>query len=88
MASAISLSTVWIELVGIIESGLKPDPARVFAFAEHLRDRLEAAGEVRLAERIKKITERATRPAGAVYLLGTKAVDIEAQLDLFAFMAS
>ena len=76
------LDAYWTEVVSIIEGGLKPDPQRVSAFATHLAERLEQEGEDRLARRIRRLTERATLPAGSIYKVGSLFADIEAQLNL------
>jgi Holliday junction resolvasome RuvABC ATP-dependent DNA helicase subunit len=76
------LDAYWTEVVSIIEGGLKPDPQRVSAFATHLAERLEQGGEDRLAQRIRRLTERASLPAGATYKAGSLFADVEAQLNL------
>jgi len=78
----LSVHTYWPEVIAIIEAGLKPDPRRVSAYATHLAGRLEEEGEPRLGERIRRLAERAARPAGATYRTMNMPTDIEAHLDL------
>ena len=59
------LPSFWTEVISIIESGLKPNPQRVGAFADHLANRLEEHGETRLAQRIRGLVENAATPAGS-----------------------
>ena len=47
-----------------------------------MAQRLEGEGEVKLAQRIRKLTERASLPAGSTYKVGTMLADVEAQLNL------
>ena len=77
-----TLQSYWREIVAIIEGGLKPDPYQVSAFAEHFAERLEAEGESRLARRLRRLTERAAKPAGSTFVTQTMPSDIEAQLSL------
>ena len=77
-----TLQLYWREIVAIIEGGLKPDPYRVSSFAEHFADRLEAEGEVRLASRIRRLTERAAKPAGSTFVTQTMSADVESQQSL------
>ena len=77
-----SIRDHWIEVISIIEGGLKPDPERVSAFATHLAARLEDEGEGKLAQRIKRLTDRASLPAGSTYRVGSLFSDVEAQLSL------
>ena len=77
-----SLQSYWREVVAIIEGGLKPDPYRVTSFAEHLAQRLDVDGETRLARRIRRLTERAAKPAGSTFVAQTMPNDVEAQLSL------
>ena len=77
-----TLQSYWREIVAIIEGGLKPDPYRVSAFAEHFADRLEAEGEARLASRIRRLTERAAKPAGSTFVTQAMSADVEAQQSL------
>ena len=76
------LQSYWREIIAIIEGGLKPDPYQVSAFAEHFAERLEAEGEARLAARLRRLTERAAKPAGSTFVSQTIAADIEVQLSL------
>ena len=77
--SGILITTYWREIVSIIEGGLKPDPYRVSSFAEHLAQRLENDGEVKLAQRIRRLTDGSSRPAGSTFVAQKMPSDIEAQ---------
>ena len=77
-----SLQSYWREIVAIIEGGLKPDPHQVSSFAEHFADRLEAEGEARLSRRIRRLTERATKPAGSTFVAQRMPADVETQQSL------
>ena len=77
-----TLQSYWREIVAIIEGGLKPDPYRVSLFAEHFAERLEAEGEARLASRIRRLTERAAKPAGSTFVTQAMTADVEAQQSL------
>lgn len=78
----ISLIDYWVEVISIIEGGLKLDPQRVSAFAIHLAQRLEENGEAKLAQRIRSLTSRAALPAGSVFKTASMLADVEAQLNL------
>ena len=73
------LGAYWREIVSIIEGGLRPDPHRVSSFAEHLAQRLEDDGEARLAQRIRRLTNGASRPAGSTFVAQGLPADVEAQ---------
>ena len=77
-----TLNSYWREITAIIEGGLKPDPHRVSAFAEHLAQRLEDDGETRLASRIRSLRERASKPAGSTFVSQVLPADVEAQQSL------
>ena len=77
-----TLNYYWREITAIIEGGLKPDPHRVSAFAEHLAQRLEVEGDARLAERIRRLTKRASKPAGSTFVSQVMPSDVEAQQSL------
>lgn len=74
-----SIKSYWRELVAIIEGGLKPDPHRVSAFSEQLAQQLEEDGEDRLAQRIRRLTERASKPAGSTFVSHGLPADVETQ---------
>ena len=80
--SAKSIKTYWRELIGIIEGGLKPDPHRVSLFAVHLAERLECDGETKLGQRILRITDGASKPAGSTFVLQGLPADLETQQPL------
>ena len=73
------LDSYWREVVSIIEGGLKPDPHRVSSFAEHFAQRLEDDGETKLAQRIRRLTNGASRPAGSTFVAQGLPTDVEAQ---------
>ena len=73
------LDAYWREIVSIIEGGLRPDPQRVSAFAEHLAQQLEDDGEARLAQRIRRLTNGASKPAGSTFVAQGLPADVEAQ---------
>ena len=77
-----TLKSYWREITAIIEGGLKPDPHRVSAFAEHLAKRLEDDGDARLSRRIRNMTERASKPAGSTFVSQVLPADVEAQQSL------
>ena len=77
-----SLDPYWKEVVSIIEGGMRPDPPRVSSFATHLADRLEQAGEKRMADRIRRITDRASRPSGSIFYPQRLPTDSDSQLTL------
>ena len=76
------LNSYWREIVSIIEGGLKPDPHRVSSFAEHFAQRLEDDGETKLAQRIRRLTNGASRPAGSTFVAQGLPTDVEAQQSL------
>ena len=76
------LNSYWREIVSIIEGGLKPDPHRVSSFAEHFAQRLEDDGETKLAQRIRRLTNGASRPAGSTFVAQGLPADVEAQQSL------
>ena len=76
------ITSYWHEVVSIIEGGLKPDPHRVSSFADHLAHRLENDGEERLARRILKLTNGASRPAGSTFVARALPVDVDSQQSL------
>ena len=71
------LSTYWREIVAIIEGGLKPDPHRVSSFADHMAQRLEDDGDTRLARRIRRLINEASRPAGSIFTNQGLPADVE-----------
>ena len=73
------LSTYWREIVAIIDGGLKPDPHRVSSFADHMAQRLEDAGDVRLARRIRRLINEASKPAGSTFTGQGLPADVESQ---------
>ena len=73
------LSTYWREIVAIIEGGLKPDPHRVSSFADHMAQRLEDDGDSRLARRIRRLINEASRPAGSIFTGQGLPADVESQ---------
>ena len=73
------LGAYWREIVSIIEGGLRPDAHRVSSFAEHLAQRLEDDGEARLAQRIRRLINGASRPAGSTFVAQGLPADVEAQ---------
>ena len=77
-----SIDPYWKEVVSIIEGGLRPDPSRVSAFATHLAERLEQAGEQRMADRIRRLTNRASRPSGSTFYPQGLPTDSDSQLSL------
>ena len=77
-----SLTDYWVEVISIIEGGLKLDPQRVSAFAVHLAQRLEENGEAKLAQRIRSLTSRAALPSGSIFKTASMPADVEAQLNL------
>ena len=74
-----SLNSYWREITSIIEGGLKPDPHRVSSFAGHLAQRLEEDGQEKLARRILRLTDGASRPAGSTYVAQGLPADVESQ---------
>ena len=77
-----SLDPYWKEVVSIIEGGLRPDPSRVSSFATHLADRLEQAGEIKMADRIRRLTDRASLPSGSTFYPQRLPTDSDSQLSL------
>ena len=73
------LSAYWREIVAIIDGGLKPDPHRVSSFADHMAQRLEDAGDVRLARRIRRLIDEASKPAGSTFTSQGLPADVESQ---------
>ena len=80
--SGITLQSYWREIVALIEGGLKPDPFRVASFAEQIAQRLDEEGEARLSARIRRLTERASKPAGSTFFAQSLPADVEAQQSL------
>ena len=74
-----SIKSYWRELVAIIEGGLKPDPYSVSSSAMRLADRLDEDGEAKLSQRIRKLTERASKPAGSTFAQQGLPADIESR---------
>lgn len=77
-----TLNFYWREITAIIEGGLKPDPHRVSSFASHLAQRLEEDGEERLARRIRRLTDSASKPAGSTFVTQGLPADVESQQTL------
>ena len=77
--SAKNLKSYWREIISLIEAGLKPDPHRVSSFADHLAQRLDDDDEVRLADRIRRLTIGAARPAGSTFVVQGLPADVESQ---------
>ena len=76
------IGSYWREIVSIIEGGLKPDPHRVCSYAEHMASRLQDAGEVKLASRIRQLVRESSKPAGSTFVAQRLPLDLEAQQSL------
>ena len=76
------LNPYWMEIVSIVEAGLKPDPSGVAQYSAHLARRLEQSGEPRLAARLDRLVQGASRPSGSLHRKSLRLADVEAQLNL------
>ena len=74
-----NLKSYWRELIAIIEGGLKPDPYSVSSYAVRLAQRLDDDGEARLSQRIRKLTDRASKPAGSTFSQQGLPADVESR---------
>ena len=80
--SSKSVNSYWREIVAIIEGGLKPDAHRVSSFSGHFAQALEDDGDLRLAHRIRRLINGASKPAGSTFTGQALPADVESQQSL------